>query len=48
MANKSNAQRILLETRQVPWFQLREKVVIDDAVEIGVTTQDYANRNLSQ
>jgi len=42
---RRNNTRVVLETHQIPWIRLRAPVVTDDAVVLGVTTRDYANRN---
>lgn len=43
--NPTNHSRVVPETRQLGWLKLREKVITDDATVVGVTTQDFANRN---
>lgn len=43
--NRRNNQRVVIETQQIGWSQLREKVLTDDATVLTVTTQDFANRN---
>ena len=43
--NKKHNTRTVLETQQVGWMKLREKVVTDDAITIFPTTQNFANRN---
>ena len=45
MANKRTHSRMVLETQQVGWSQLRDKVLTDDAVVILPTTQDFANKD---
>jgi len=32
--------------RHIPWIKLREQVVTDDATVLGVTTMNFANRNV--
>ncbi len=46
MANRKNNTRVVLETQQIPWMKLRGQVVTDDATVLGVTTRDFANRNV--
>lgn len=46
MGNRRTAIRTILETHQIGWIKLREQVVTDDATVLGVTTRNYANRNV--
>lgn len=39
------SNKVAVETVQIPWIKLREQVVTDDAVVLGVTTRNFANRN---
>lgn len=43
--NRTNNTRVVPETLQLGWQQLRPKVLTDDATVVLVTTQDFANRN---
>ncbi len=40
------ATKMALMTKQIPWIKLREQVVTDDAAVLGVTTRNFANRNV--
>ncbi len=40
------AQKVAIVTKQLPWMKLREKVLTDDATVLGLTTRDFANRNV--
>ncbi len=43
--NKKNNSKIVVETQQIGWMQLRSQVVTDDATVLGVTTRNFENRS---
>lgn len=40
------ATKIALMTKHIPWIKLRGPIDTDDAIVLGVTTRNFANRNV--
>ena len=43
--NRRNNTRVVVETQQIGWSQLRSQVITDDAIVLGVTTRNFANKD---